>query len=217
MPVLKYFEADVTILGFHIPTVGFLVVKDPNTVLESQHSTQSPRVIGCNLIWLGCEEFGNVFGFEAFKTFTCPKEVHPLVFAQMCTLYHQGKVIGTVYRNYHRPALITIFIFPDLLPKILWTSSQERACPTQTCACLVKHYSKWPIGISRLNLVPAAPKLYKVAFHHVLVGIPTYKVTTMVLVLNSTESTTAYTSSHSLRNLYLVDSEDHRHIVIGLM
>ena len=21
----------------------------------------------------------------------CPKEVHPLIFAQMCTLYHQGK------------------------------------------------------------------------------------------------------------------------------
>ena len=33
-----------------------------------------------------------MFGFEAFKTFTCPKEVHPLIFAQMCTLYHQGKV-----------------------------------------------------------------------------------------------------------------------------
>ena len=28
---------------------------------------------------------------EAFKTFMCPKEVHALVFAQMCTLYHQGK------------------------------------------------------------------------------------------------------------------------------
>ena len=28
-------------------------------------------------------------------------------------------VIGTVYRNYHRPALIITFIFPDLLPKIL--------------------------------------------------------------------------------------------------
>ena len=32
-----------------------------------------------------------MFGFEAFETFMCPKEVHPLVFAQMCTLYHQGK------------------------------------------------------------------------------------------------------------------------------
>ena len=33
-----------------------------------------------------------MFGFEAFKTFTCLKEVHPLIFAQMCTLYHQGKI-----------------------------------------------------------------------------------------------------------------------------
>ena len=41
-------------------------------------------------------------------------------------------MIGTVYRNYHRPALIIIFAFPDLLPKILRTSSQERACPTRT-------------------------------------------------------------------------------------
>ena len=91
MPVSKYFEADVSIPGFQIPSVGFLVVKDPNTVLEPQYSTQMPGVIGCNLIRLGYEEFGKVNGFEAFKTFMCPKEVHPLIFAQMCTLYHQGK------------------------------------------------------------------------------------------------------------------------------
>ena len=58
---------------------------NPNIVLNM------PGVIGCNLIQLGYEEFGKVFGFEAFETFTCPKEVHPLIFAQMCTLYHQGK------------------------------------------------------------------------------------------------------------------------------
>ena len=92
MPVSKHFEADVTILVFRVQSVGFLVVKDPNTVLEPQYSTQTPGVIGCNLIRLGCEEFKKVFGFEAFETFTCPKEVHPLIFAQMCTLYHLGKV-----------------------------------------------------------------------------------------------------------------------------
>ena len=32
-----------------------------------------------------------MFGFEAFETFTCPKEVHLLIFAQICTLYHQDK------------------------------------------------------------------------------------------------------------------------------
>ena len=66
-------------------------MKDPGTVLESQYSTRTPGVIGCNLIWLGYEEFGKVHGLEAFETYTCPKEVHPLIFAQMCTLYHQGK------------------------------------------------------------------------------------------------------------------------------
>ena len=50
MPVSKYFEANVTLLGFQIPWVGFLVVKVPNALLEPQYSTQLPGVIGCNLI-----------------------------------------------------------------------------------------------------------------------------------------------------------------------
>ena len=54
----------------------------------------------------------------------------------------KGGMIGTVYHNYHLPALIITFIFPDLPPKILRTSSQGRACPTRTYACLIKHYSK---------------------------------------------------------------------------
>ena len=36
MPVSKYFEADVTLLGFQIPRVGLLIVKDPNVLLEPQ-------------------------------------------------------------------------------------------------------------------------------------------------------------------------------------
>ena len=62
MPVSRYFKADVNLLGFRVPKVGFLVVKDPNTLLEPQHSTQLPGVIGCNLICLGCEEFGKLQG-----------------------------------------------------------------------------------------------------------------------------------------------------------
>ena len=96
MPVSKYFEADVSLLGFNIPSIGFLVVKDPNTILEPQHSTQLPGVIRCNLIQLGYKEFGKVYGFKAFENFCCPNKVHPLVFAQMCTLYHQGKT-GSVF------------------------------------------------------------------------------------------------------------------------
>ena len=34
MPVSRYFEADTKILGFSVPCVGFLVVRDPNKLLE---------------------------------------------------------------------------------------------------------------------------------------------------------------------------------------
>ena len=93
MPVLKYFEADVSVLGFRIPQVGFLVVKDPNLLLEPQHNTQLPGVIGCNLIQLGCEEFGRSFGYEAFKEFHCLESVHPVVFSQLCSHCHQSKLL----------------------------------------------------------------------------------------------------------------------------
>ena len=74
------------------------------------------------------------------------KTVSPLVLnvSFICdkTSPGKGRMIGTIYRNYHHPALIIIFVFPDLPPKILQTSSQEHACPTWTYACLSKHYSK---------------------------------------------------------------------------
>ena len=64
---MKYFEADVSVLGFQIPRVGFLVVKDPNVLLKPQHNTQLPGVIGCKLIRLGCEEFERSFGAKLLR------------------------------------------------------------------------------------------------------------------------------------------------------
>ena len=93
LPVSKYFEADITILDFRVLQVGFLVVKDPNTLLESQHSTQSLGVIRCNLIWLGCEEFRRAYGFDTFEEFHCLTNVHLVVFAQLCSFYHQSKLL----------------------------------------------------------------------------------------------------------------------------
>ena len=71
MPVSRYFEADIRLLGFSVPCIGFVIVKDPNTLLEPQCSTQLLGVISCNLIHLGCEEFGRVYGFEPFEKFQC--------------------------------------------------------------------------------------------------------------------------------------------------
>ena len=92
MPVLKYFEVDINILGFTVPCIGFLMVKDPNTLLKPQCLTQLLRVIGCNLIWLGCEEFGRVYEFNPFEKFQCLQGIHPVVFMQFCSFYHQEKL-----------------------------------------------------------------------------------------------------------------------------
>ena len=121
-------------------------------------------------------------------------------------------MIGTVYRNSSSSTNNNYLSFQIFTRRSCEPQVQERTCPTRTYACLAKHYSKQPIGAPRLNLVPASPKLYKVAFYNVLVGIPTYKV----LVLNSKESTTAY-SAYTAYTTVLVDSKDHRHLVIGLM
>ena len=87
MPVSKYLEADVTLLGFKIPQVGFLVVKDPSAVLKSQHDTQLPGVIGCNLLGLGCKEFERVYGLEALKEFHHPENINPIIFAHSYVLF----------------------------------------------------------------------------------------------------------------------------------
>ena len=82
----------IQLLGFSMPCVGFLIVKDPNTLLEPQHSTQLPGVIGCNLICLGCEEFGRVYGFKPFEKFNCLQEVHPVVLPNFAHSYLQEKL-----------------------------------------------------------------------------------------------------------------------------
>ena len=94
MPVSRYFKANIKFLGFTVPQVGFLLVRDPNKLLEPQHSTQLPGVIGCNLIWLGCEEFGRIHGFKPLENFQCPSYIHPMVFTQVCSYYHQQKLWG---------------------------------------------------------------------------------------------------------------------------
>ena len=93
MPVSKYFEADITLLGFRIPRVGFLVVKDPNVLLQPQYSTQLLGVIRCNLIQLGGKEFRRSYGFDAFEKFCCLDNVHPMVFVQLCSHYHHSKLL----------------------------------------------------------------------------------------------------------------------------
>ena len=71
------------------------MVKDPNVLLEPQYSTHLLGVIWCNLIWLGCKEFERAYRFDAFEEFCCLANVHPVVFTQLCSFYHQSKLQDT--------------------------------------------------------------------------------------------------------------------------
>ena len=101
------------------------------------------------------------------------KTVRPLVLnvSFICDKTSPGKggMIGTMYRNSSSSTNNNYLSFQIFTRRSCEPQVQERACPTRTDACLVKHYSKQPIGAPRLNLVPASPKLYKVVFYNVLV------------------------------------------------
>ena len=67
LPVSRYFKLDVELLGFKVAKVGFLVIKDPNTVLSPDKPTSLPCVIGSNLIQLGLEEFVKQYSISAIQ------------------------------------------------------------------------------------------------------------------------------------------------------
>ena len=112
-------------------------------------------------------------------------------------------VIGTVYCNSSSSTNNNYLPFQIFTRRSCKPQVQERACPTRTYVCLAKHYSKQPIGAPRLNLVPASPKLYKVVFHHVLVGIPTYTVFQPTRFLSRTPKSPQQITQHTqLTQLY---------------
>ena len=69
-----------------------LWLKIQTLFLNPNTAPNYPGVIGCNLIHLGCEEFGIVYEFKAFEEFHCPSNIYLVFFSQMCSLYHQGKL-----------------------------------------------------------------------------------------------------------------------------
>ena len=88
IPVTDYFEVDVNFCGFIIPAVGFLVIKDPGTVVSSAKPLGLPGVVGSNMLRLGVERFVSLYSDKPLKNFERPSSVHPLIFAELCMYYH---------------------------------------------------------------------------------------------------------------------------------
>ena len=46
IPLSGYVELDVEFLGLHVPRVRFLITKNPNKVLDPDHRTRLPGIVG---------------------------------------------------------------------------------------------------------------------------------------------------------------------------
>ena len=87
----KYIELDINFMGLKVPKVGFLIINEPNRVLDKKHQTKLPGIIGWNMIWLAYKVFMNKYGEENFNSFQCLVGVNPLLFSQLC-LYHYTEI-----------------------------------------------------------------------------------------------------------------------------
>ena len=88
LPVKKYIELDINFLGLKVPNMGFLILGEPNRVLDKKHQTKLPGIINWNLIWLGYKVFVDKYGEIKFNSFECPGGVNLLLFSELCLYYY---------------------------------------------------------------------------------------------------------------------------------
>ena len=46
IPLSGYVELDVEFLGLQVPRIGFLITWNPNMVLDPEHKTRLPKIVG---------------------------------------------------------------------------------------------------------------------------------------------------------------------------
>ena len=77
--------------GLKVLIVGFLILEEPNRVLDKKHHTKLPGIISWNLIWLMYKVFMDKYGEGKFNFFECPAGVNLLLFSQLC-LHHYAEI-----------------------------------------------------------------------------------------------------------------------------
>ena len=96
IPLSRYVELDVEFLGLHMPRVRFLITQNPNKVLDPDHKTRLPGIVGWNLVKLAYQEFLKKYNINVFEDFECPDGVNPLIFSQLCIYYYADVVPAVV-------------------------------------------------------------------------------------------------------------------------
>ena len=96
IPLFRYVKLDVEFLGLQVPRVRFLITQNPNKVLDPDHKTRLPRIVGWNLVKLAYQEFLKKYNINVLEDSECPDGVNPLVFSQLCIYYYADVVPAVV-------------------------------------------------------------------------------------------------------------------------
>ena len=71
---------DVKFLGLKVPRIAFVITQNPNEVLDPEHKTRLPSIVGWKLVRLAYEELTKKHTPIMFENFKCPEGVEPLLF-----------------------------------------------------------------------------------------------------------------------------------------
>ena len=96
IPLSRYVELDVEFLGLHVPRVRFLIIQNLNKILDPDHRTRLPRIVGWNLVKLSYQEFLKKYNIDVFEDFEWPDGVNPLLFSHLCIYYYADVVPAVV-------------------------------------------------------------------------------------------------------------------------
>ena len=92
IPLSWYVELDIQFLVLEVPRVRFLINQNPNEVLDPEHKTRMPSIIGWNVERLAYEEFSREHNAIVFENIECPEGVGALLFLQLCIYYYADVV-----------------------------------------------------------------------------------------------------------------------------
>ena len=74
-----------------MPNVGVLIAGETNQILDKEHQTNLPGIVGWNLIQLSHNMFIEKYGTTGFDSFICPEEVNPLLYSQF-SFFHYSDI-----------------------------------------------------------------------------------------------------------------------------
>ena len=83
-----YTEEDMEFLVLMVPRVRFLITQNPNYVLDQEHKTKLPVIMGWNLVKLAYQKFmEKKHNVSMSGKFQMPEDTNPLIFSQLCIHY----------------------------------------------------------------------------------------------------------------------------------